>query len=256
MTPVTVTSIDSATQLKVSGLGAGRAVPIGAVLFKPEMRDDILPTAETNGTAVTFTTAFTTGNGYSPAATVTHIRPARRTTITAIATDTLTVSAIGGGFVTGTALSLVSEPEQFVVSNVLSGTSLQLSGSILFSHRSGANVVKASQTTFNVSTPANLNTVMVGDTVVIEPDTSAVAPRSSLARLDRFSGTVAALNTATGAITLTSTQSGYYDFALLTTANLVSLGDAVSVSNFTDADGNTNDIQQGFRADLRGSQVR
>jgi hypothetical protein len=99
---------------------------------------------------------------------------------------------------------------------------------------------------------AQLDRVMVGDTVVIEQDTSGNAN----ARKDRFYGTVAALDTATGELTLTTTQTGYYDFSLLGNESIVSMADSCTVSGFRDRNGNTAETSFGFRMDLQGTVAR
>lgn len=254
---VTVTSIDSTSGLQVSGLTATQIVPAGAVLYKPEMGEDFLPTSDTTTTVVTSTSGFAAGSGYSPAASVTQIRPYRRATVSAIASDVLTISAIGGGFPSGATVKLVSEAEQFVVtaSAVPTMYSLTLSGNLQFPHRAGAAVTKATQASF-ITGAGLLNSVMVGDTVIIEQSTLADVN----AKGDRFSATVIALDSASRELTLTPTlgltQSIYYDFNRLPNYSIETMGDAMSVSGYVDSSGNSCDTNHDFRMDIQGTAVR
>lgn len=248
---VSITSIENATQMKVSGLTAGRRAPFGAVIYKVAMAEDVFPTANTSTNTPTVT--FSATNGYSPQASVTLIRPNRRQTVASISNDSLTLSgAIGGGYLDTNLpiVSLVSENEQFVVTNIQNNYSLVLSGNIQFPHRAGAFLTKASQASFIVSA-GQLNTVMVGDTIAFEQNTSG----NTFARLDRFYGTVSALDTATGQVTVSTSQNGYYDFSALGSESIKAMGDAVTVTGAIDTSSNAMDPLYGCRMDIVGTSV-
>jgi hypothetical protein len=256
--PVSVTSLIDATHLSISGLAANRHVPTGTVLYKQEMADDVLPIGDTTGvTPVIPATGtpggFASGSGYSPSSTVTHLRPSRRATILSITGDTLSTTPVAGGFPGGVSINLVSEAEQFVVGKIVNLYAIQLvSGTGLqFAHRAGAAVTKTSQTSFIVGAGL-LDRVLVGDTVVIQRDTSV----DPLARKERFSATVTALDSATGEVTLATAQTGFYDFALLRNAELRAMGDAVTVTGHMNSGGNSAENAHGFRMSLGSTIAR
>jgi hypothetical protein len=255
---VAVTSVIDTNHLSFSGLGANQSIPSGAILYKPEMADDVLPNADTTGLSPTIPAAgspggFAAGDGYSPGASLLHLRPNRRATILSITVDALTTTPSGGGFPPSNAINLVSEAEQFVVGKVATGYALQLvSGTGLqFAHRAGAAVTKASQTSFIVGA-GQLNNVLVGDTIVIQRDTTV----DPLACKDRFSGTVMAVDSSTGEVTLATTQTGFYDFSLLTHAEILTLGDAVNVTGQMDSNGLPAETAYGFRMSLGSAFAR
>ncbi len=258
---LTITAVNSSTSLTVSGFTAGQVVNIGAVVTKPEMKDEVTVTTAGTTAVVTIAGGFSTtsslagnlNNGFTSSATVTHIRRNRRSAVTAVSTNTLTVTAVGGGFPSASTVNVVSEPETLVVKTIPSTTVLTFGSSFRFSHRLGTAVAKTTQTSITVGA-SQLGNVMVGDAITIEAETSI---GNANAKKDRFQATVLAFDTASSEVRVSvpSSVSGYYDFAQLANAELVAMGDAVAVTGAQDSNGNSFETAHGYRVPIATNKL-
>jgi hypothetical protein len=132
---------------------------------------------------------------------------------------------------TGTSVTLLSFPETRKITAV--GTySLTLDSALVYPHHGGAAVTKAATAEVEFGA-GEMDTVLVGDVVIVDKDSSATTV------LDRIDATVASINTEKATVVLTPVTS---TTSIVTidgdNASFTFMGDAVKVTGAQDSSGN------------------
>jgi hypothetical protein len=170
---------------------------------------------------------------YSDAMTATVKRAYEQRSVDDVASSTvLTIdSAPSDPHSTGASVTLLSFPETRKITAV--GTySLTLDSALVYPHHGGAAVTKAATAEVEFGA-GEMDTVLVGDVVIVDKDSSATTV------LDRIDATVASINTEKATVVLTPVTS---TTSIVTidgdNASFTFMGDAVKVTGAQDSSGN------------------
>jgi hypothetical protein len=169
---------------------------------------------------------------YSDAMTATVKRAFEKETVSDVASSTvLTITTPSDPHPTGTSVTLLSFPETRKITAV--GTySLTLGSALVYSHHTGAAVTKAATGEVEFG-GGEVDTVLVGDVVIIDKDGSATTV------LDRIDTTVLSIDTELSRLILSPVTS---TTSIITidgdNASFSFMGDAVKVTGAQDSNGN------------------
>jgi len=169
---------------------------------------------------------------YSDAMTATVKRAFEKETVSGVASTTvLTITAPSDPHPTGTSVTLLSFPETRKITAVAT-YSLTLDSALVYAHHGGAAVTKAATAEVEFGA-GEMDTVLVGDVVIVDKDSSATTV------LDRIDATVASINTEKATVILTPVTT---TTSIVTidgdNASFTFMGDAVKVTGAQDSSGN------------------
>ena len=185
---------------------------------------------------------------YSDAMTATVKRAYEQRSVDDVASSTvLTIdSAPSDPHSTGASVTLLSFPETRKITAV--GTySLTLDSALVYAHHGGAAVTKAATAEVEFGA-GEMDTVLVGDVVIVDKDSSATTV------LDRIDATVASINTGKATVVLTPVTSTTSIVTIDgTKASFRFMGDAVKVTGAQDSSGNAQQTGYARYANLRSA---
>ena len=230
---VLITLITSASAVTVTGLVVDTTEPYlsGAKVTRAVVTDTCNVT--TGGVSTTQVSCDDQPLAFSDAMTATVKRAFEKETVSDVASATvLTLAAAPSDpHPTGTSVTLLSFPETRKITAV--GTySLTLDSALVYPHHGGAAVTKAATAEVEFGA-GEMDTVLVGDVVIVDKDSSATTV------LDRIDATVASINTEKATVVLTPVTS---TTSIVTVdgdnASFTFMGDAVKVTGAQDSSGN------------------
>jgi len=168
----------------------------------------------------------------SDAITATVKRAYEKETVSDVASSTvLTITAPSDPHPTGTSVTLLSFPETRKITAVAT-YSLTLDSALVYPHHGGAAVTKAATAEVEFGA-GEMDTVLVGDVVIVDKDSSATTV------LDRIDATVASINTGKATVVLTPVTSTTSIITIDGTKAIFRfMGDAVKVTGAQDSSGN------------------
>jgi len=230
---VTITSIVSASAVTVENILADTTEPYlaGAKVTRAAITETC--TVDAGGSSTTIALCSNMSSAVSDAITATVKRAFEKETVSDVASATvLTLAAAPSDpHPTGTSVTLLSFPETRKITAV--GTySLTLDSALVYPHHGGAAVTKAATAEVEFGA-GEMDTVLVGDVVIVDKDSSATTV------LDRIDATVASINTGKATVVLTPVTS---TTSIVTVdgdnASFTFMGDAVKVTGAQDSSGN------------------
>ena len=230
---VTIRFIYSATNVEVSGIEVDTTQPYlaGATVTRAVVTETC--TVDTGGSSTTVALCGNMAQAFSDTMTATVNRSYESRVVDNVTSNTVLVltATTSKTHESGAAVTLVSFPETRKITAV--GTySLTLDSALVYPHHSLAAVTKAAtaKVEFNAG---EMDTVLVGDVVIIDKDGSATTV------LDRIDTTVASINTGKATVVLTPVTS---ITSIITIdgdrASFSFMGDAVKVTGAQDSSGN------------------
>jgi hypothetical protein len=190
-------------------------------------------TANANNTTTTLVISAGATDDLSTNTIVNLTRPSFSTTVTAIATDSITVTpAIGtNGFPLGASVELDNYPEIKTILAV-AFRSLRFTSGLSYSHRSGVQVIRFPQATAKLTSWPS-NNIVVGDTVVLRTNSSLT--NDGDAATDRIEATIANVDSANNLVQMTTTTTGIVQ---TTIRALTFMGDSAIITGANDSNGN------------------
>jgi len=190
-------------------------------------------TVDAGGSSTTIALCSNMSSAVSDAITATVKRAYEKETVSGVASSTvLTITAPSDPHPTGTSVTLLSFPETRKITAVAT-YSLTLDSALVYPHHGGAAVTKAATAEVEFSASGAVDTVLVGDVVILDKDGSATTV------LDRIDTTVASINTETATVVLTPVTSTTSIVTIDTdNASFTFMGDAVKVTGAQDSSGN------------------
>jgi hypothetical protein len=229
---VTITAIASASAVTVTGLVVDTKQPYlsGAKVTRAVVTGTC--TVDAGGASTTIAMCDDQNGAYSDAMTATVKRAFEKETVSDVASSTvLTITTPSDPHPTGTSVTLLSFPETRKITAV--GTySLTLGSALVYSHHTGAAVTKAATGEVEFG-GGEVDTVLVGDVVIIDKDGSATTV------LDRIDTTVLSIDTELSRLILSPVTS---TTSIITidgdNASFSFMGDAVKVTGAQDSNGN------------------
>ena len=230
---VTITAISSTSVVTVSGitLDTNRPYLSGAKVTRAAISETC--TVDAGGSSTTIALCSAMSSAVSDAMTATVKRAFEKGTVDNVTSSTaLTLAAAPADpHPTGTSVTLLSFPETRKITAV--GTySLTLDSALVYAHHGGAAVTKAATAEVEFGA-GEMDTVLVGDVVIVDKDSSATTV------LDRIDATVASINTEKATVVLTPVTS---TTSIVTidgdNASFTFMGDAVKVTGAQDSSGN------------------
>ncbi len=228
-----ITVITSASAVTVTGLVVDTTQPYlaGAKVTRAVVTDTC--NVDAGEASTTIVMCDDQPLAYSDAMTATVKRAYEQRSVDDVASSTvLTIdSAPSDPHSTGASVTLLSFPETRKITAV--GTySLTLDSALVYPHHGGAAVTKAATAEVEFGA-GEMDTVLVGDVVIVDKDSSATTV------LDRIDATVASINTEKATVVLTPVTS---TTSIVTidgdNASFTFMGDAVKVTGAQDSSGN------------------
>jgi len=226
--------IHSASAVEVTGIAVDTTQPYlsGAMVTRAAISETC--TVDAGGSSTTIALCSAMNSPVSDAITATVKRAFESKVVDNVTSSTVLVltGAPADPHPTGTSVTLLSFPETRKITAV--GTySLTLDSALVYAHHGGAAVTKAATAEVEFSSSGAMDSVLVGDVVIVDKDGSATTV------LDRIDTTVASINTGKATVVLnpvTSTTS------IVTidgdNASFSFMGDAVKVTGAQDSSGN------------------
>lgn len=226
-----IASIDTSTKIITLGANLTSAYAAGSIVTRAAITQTGI-TANANNTNTTLVISAGAADDLSTNTIVTLTRPSFSTTVTAIATNSITVTpAIGtNGFPLGASVELDDYPEIKTILSVAFRT-LQFSSNLSYSHRSGAQVLRFPQATAKLTSWPS-NNILIGDTVVLRTNSGSTDADAST---DRIEATVANVDSANNLVQMTTTTTGIVQ---TTIRALTFMGDSAIISGANDSNGN------------------
>jgi hypothetical protein len=229
---VTISSIVSASAVTVTDILADTTEPYlaGAKVTRAAISETC--TVDAGGASTTIALCSNMSSAVSDAITATVKRAFEKETVSGVASSTvLTITAPSDPHPTGTSVTLLSFPETRKITAVAT-YSLTLDSALVYPHHGGAAVTKAATAEVEFGA-GEMDTVLVGDVVIVDKDSSATTV------LDRIDATVASINTGKATVVLTPVTS---TTSIVTidgdNASFTFMGDAVKVTGAQDSSGN------------------
>ena len=235
---VVISSLPSASAVTVTGISTDTTEPYlaGAKVTRAAISETCTVDADgySAGGGASTTIAFCSNmsSAVSDSITATVKRAFEKETVSDVYSSTvLTITAPSDPHPTGTSVTLLSFPETRKITAV--GTySLTLDSALVYPHHGGAAVTKAATAEVEFGA-GEMDTVLVGDVVIVDKDSSAITV------LDRIDATVASINTEKATVVLTPVTS---TTSIVTidgdNASFTFMGDAVKVTGAQDSSGN------------------
>ena len=229
---VVISLLTSASAVTVTGISTDTTEPYlsGAKVTRAVVTDTC--NVDAGGESTTIVQCDDQPEAYSDAMTATVKRAFEKETVSGVASSTvLTITAPSDPHPTGTSVTLLSFPETRKITAVAT-YSLTLDSALVYPHHGGAAVTKAATAEVEFGA-GEMDTVLVGDVVIVDKDSSATTV------LDRIDATVASINTEKATVVLTPVTSTTSIITIDTdNASFTFMGDAVKVTGAQDSSGN------------------